>query len=52
MSAGKSHVVRSPVGGACAALLGNAHGHKLGATLRASFSTHQATLTQAVTLVA
>jgi hypothetical protein len=50
-SAGKSQVVRANVSGGCLALLQKARGHKLGALLSVTFTTHQVALWRVVTLV-
>jgi hypothetical protein len=49
-SAGRTHAVKSAIGNGCQALLGAASNHQLGATLAASFSSHQRPLHVPVTL--
>jgi hypothetical protein len=51
ISSGRTHTVNSKLSGKCKTLLHNARHHKLGATLRATFSTHQSSLKKHVTLV-
>ena len=51
IGAGKSATLHPSVSGKCMSLLRKAPGHKLGATLNLTFSTHQSPLKQAVTLL-
>jgi hypothetical protein len=50
-STGHTHVIKGRLSSGCATLLKKAKGHKLAATLTATFSTHQTRLKSAVTLV-
>jgi hypothetical protein len=51
ISGGRSRVVSSSLSGGCKALLRAARHHRLAATLRASYSTHQSSLKTHVTLL-
>jgi hypothetical protein len=46
-----THIVRVRPAGSCLSLLSAARGHRISATLQATFSTHQPQLTRTVTLV-
>jgi hypothetical protein len=51
IGAGASKKVKAGVSGACKSLLGHAHSHKLGGSLRASLSSGQPSLSRGVTLI-
>lgn len=50
-STGHTHVLKGRLSGGCATLLKRAKGHKLAATLTATFTTHQNRLRTSVTLI-